>query len=136
MGNTCIRHSQNISLDLSISRIIISGHLAYINVLNLRLKISVYPRNIYISKYIFKYIYNLRYFVSYVQYLLLEEDKRIIVLGQSLGYSIMNIPIVCDVHRWMRELFTKGAKRDLEESDIYRPLKVDESKKVTDHLEK
>lgn len=30
----------------------------------------------------------------------------------------------------------KGAKRDLEESDIYRPLKVDESEKITDHLEK
>ncbi|KAL0104962.1 hypothetical protein PUN28_016536 [Cardiocondyla obscurior] len=37
---------------------------------------------------------------------------------------------------WMRELFIKGAKRDLEESDIYRPLKTDESEKLTDHLEK
>ncbi|XP_071557592.1 ATP-binding cassette subfamily C member 4-like isoform X2 [Temnothorax nylanderi] len=37
---------------------------------------------------------------------------------------------------WMRELFMKGAKRDLEESDIYRPIKADESEKLTDHLEK
>jgi len=29
-----------------------------------------------------------------------------------------------------------GAKRDLEESDIYRPIKADESEKLTDHLEK
>ncbi|KYN05541.1 Multidrug resistance-associated protein 4 [Cyphomyrmex costatus] len=29
-----------------------------------------------------------------------------------------------------------GSKRDLEESDIYRPIKEDESQKVTDHLEK
>ncbi|XP_011701753.1 PREDICTED: multidrug resistance-associated protein 4-like [Wasmannia auropunctata] len=36
----------------------------------------------------------------------------------------------------MRELFMTGAKRDLEESDIYRPLKADESEKLTDHLEK
>ncbi|XP_036147821.1 multidrug resistance-associated protein 4 [Monomorium pharaonis] len=37
---------------------------------------------------------------------------------------------------WMRELFMTGAKRDLEESDIYRPVKADESEKLTDHLEK
>ncbi|XP_036142951.1 multidrug resistance-associated protein 4-like isoform X2 [Monomorium pharaonis] len=37
---------------------------------------------------------------------------------------------------WMRELFMTGAKRDLEESDIYRPVKGDESEKLTDHLEK
>ncbi|XP_011877750.1 PREDICTED: multidrug resistance-associated protein 4-like isoform X2 [Vollenhovia emeryi] len=37
---------------------------------------------------------------------------------------------------WMRELFMKGIKRDLEESDIYRPVKADESEKLTDHLEK
>ncbi|XP_036143534.1 multidrug resistance-associated protein 4 isoform X2 [Monomorium pharaonis] len=37
---------------------------------------------------------------------------------------------------WMRELFMTGAKRDLEESDIYRPMKADESEKLTDHLEK
>lgn len=30
----------------------------------------------------------------------------------------------------------KGAKRDLEESDIYQPVKADESEKLTDHLEK
>ncbi|XP_018392357.1 PREDICTED: multidrug resistance-associated protein 4-like [Cyphomyrmex costatus] len=36
---------------------------------------------------------------------------------------------------WLRELFTIGFKRDLEESDIYRPIKTDESKKLTDHLE-
>ncbi|XP_036143536.1 multidrug resistance-associated protein 4-like isoform X2 [Monomorium pharaonis] len=37
---------------------------------------------------------------------------------------------------WMRELFMTGAKRDLKESDIYRPVKADESEKLTDHLEK
>ncbi|XP_036147849.1 multidrug resistance-associated protein 4 [Monomorium pharaonis] len=37
---------------------------------------------------------------------------------------------------WMRELFVTGAKRDLEESDIYRPLKADESEKLTNYLEK
>ncbi|XP_071570690.1 ATP-binding cassette subfamily C member 4-like isoform X2 [Temnothorax nylanderi] len=37
---------------------------------------------------------------------------------------------------WMRELFIKGAKCDLNESDIYRPIKADESEKLTDHLEK
>ncbi|XP_036143719.1 multidrug resistance-associated protein 4 isoform X2 [Monomorium pharaonis] len=37
---------------------------------------------------------------------------------------------------WMREIFMTGAKRDLEESDIYRPVKADESEKLTDHLEK
>ncbi|KAG5307336.1 MRP4 protein, partial [Acromyrmex insinuator] len=37
---------------------------------------------------------------------------------------------------WMRELFMTGSKRDLEESDIYRPIKEDESQKITDHLEK
>ncbi|XP_011701755.1 PREDICTED: multidrug resistance-associated protein 4-like, partial [Wasmannia auropunctata] len=37
---------------------------------------------------------------------------------------------------WMREIFMIGVKRDLEESDIYRPLKADESEKLTDHLEK
>ena len=36
----------------------------------------------------------------------------------------------------MRELFMTGSKRDLEESDIYRPIKEDESQKITDHLEK
>ena len=41
-----------------------------------------------------------------------------------------------DAHRWMRELFMTGSKRDLEESDIYRPIKEDESQKITDHLEK
>jgi len=46
------------------------------------------------------------------------------------------IPIVCDVLRWIRELFMTGAKRDLEESDIYRPIRADESEKLTDHLEK
>ncbi|XP_032678118.1 multidrug resistance-associated protein 4-like [Odontomachus brunneus] len=34
---------------------------------------------------------------------------------------------------WTSELFMK---KDLEESDIYRPLKADHSEKVTDHLEK
>lgn len=33
-------------------------------------------------------------------------------------------------------LFVTGMKRDLEESDIYRPLKADRSEKATDHLEK
>ncbi|XP_014467785.1 PREDICTED: multidrug resistance-associated protein 4-like [Dinoponera quadriceps] len=37
---------------------------------------------------------------------------------------------------WMKELFMKGAKRDLEESDIYRPLNADRSEKATNHLEK
>ncbi|XP_071628428.1 ATP-binding cassette subfamily C member 4-like [Temnothorax longispinosus] len=37
---------------------------------------------------------------------------------------------------WLRELFMTGSKRDLEESDIYRPIKADESEKLTDHLEK
>ncbi|XP_011259351.2 multidrug resistance-associated protein 4 [Camponotus floridanus] len=37
---------------------------------------------------------------------------------------------------WMADLFIKGAKTDLQESDIFQPLKEDESKKVTDHLEK
>ncbi|XP_036142954.1 multidrug resistance-associated protein 4 isoform X2 [Monomorium pharaonis] len=37
---------------------------------------------------------------------------------------------------WMRELFITGAKRDLQESDIYQPMKTDEAKKLTDHLEK
>ncbi|KAG5331515.1 MRP4 protein, partial [Acromyrmex charruanus] len=37
---------------------------------------------------------------------------------------------------WMRELFMTGSKRDLEESDIYRPIKEDKSQKITDHLEK
>ncbi|XP_011701007.1 PREDICTED: multidrug resistance-associated protein 4-like isoform X2 [Wasmannia auropunctata] len=37
---------------------------------------------------------------------------------------------------WMRELFITGSKRDLKESDIYRPIKADESEKLTDHLEK
>ncbi|XP_018349991.1 PREDICTED: multidrug resistance-associated protein 4-like, partial [Trachymyrmex septentrionalis] len=37
---------------------------------------------------------------------------------------------------WIRELFTISFKRDLEESDIYRPIKADESEKLTDHLEK
>ncbi|XP_071557590.1 ATP-binding cassette subfamily C member 4-like [Temnothorax nylanderi] len=37
---------------------------------------------------------------------------------------------------WMRELFMKGARSDLEESDIYRPIKADGSEKLTDHLEK
>jgi len=46
------------------------------------------------------------------------------------------ILIVCDVLRWIRELFMTGAKRDLEESDIYRPIRADESEKLTDHLEK
>lgn len=36
----------------------------------------------------------------------------------------------------MLDLFLKGAKTDLQESDIYQPLKEDDSKKVTDHLEK
>ncbi|KAL6254636.1 hypothetical protein P5V15_013943 [Pogonomyrmex californicus] len=37
---------------------------------------------------------------------------------------------------WMKELFLKGAKRDLEESDIYQPIKADESEKLTNQLEK
>ncbi|GAB1868440.1 Multidrug resistance-associated protein 4-like [Camponotus japonicus] len=37
---------------------------------------------------------------------------------------------------WMLDLFLKGAKTDLQESDIFQPLKEDDSKKVTDHLEK
>ncbi|XP_011149209.1 multidrug resistance-associated protein 4-like [Harpegnathos saltator] len=37
---------------------------------------------------------------------------------------------------WTKELLTNSMKRDLEESDIYRPLKADRSEKVTDHLEK
>ncbi|XP_073368124.1 LOW QUALITY PROTEIN: multidrug resistance-associated protein 4 [Mycetomoellerius zeteki] len=37
---------------------------------------------------------------------------------------------------WLRELFMTGSKRNLEESDIYRPIKADESEKLTDHLEK
>lgn len=37
---------------------------------------------------------------------------------------------------WTLDLFVKSAKADLEESDIYQPLKDDESEKVTDHLEK
>ncbi|XP_039312480.1 multidrug resistance-associated protein 4-like isoform X1 [Solenopsis invicta] len=37
---------------------------------------------------------------------------------------------------WMRELFMIGIKRDLKESDIYQPLKADESERLTDHLEK
>ncbi|XP_029164634.1 multidrug resistance-associated protein 4-like isoform X2 [Nylanderia fulva] len=37
---------------------------------------------------------------------------------------------------WTLDLFIKGAKTDLDESDIYQPLKEDESEKVTDHLEK
>jgi len=36
----------------------------------------------------------------------------------------------------MLDLFLKGAKTDLQESDIFQPLKEDDSKKVTDHLEK
>ncbi|XP_072762869.1 ATP-binding cassette sub-family C member 4 [Anoplolepis gracilipes] len=36
---------------------------------------------------------------------------------------------------WMLDLFLKGAKTDLKEADIYEPLKEDDSKKVTDHLE-
>ncbi|KYN28009.1 Multidrug resistance-associated protein 4 [Trachymyrmex cornetzi] len=36
----------------------------------------------------------------------------------------------------MRELFMLSYKRDLEESDIYRPIKADESEKLTDQLEK
>ncbi|KYQ56410.1 Multidrug resistance-associated protein 4, partial [Trachymyrmex zeteki] len=36
----------------------------------------------------------------------------------------------------IRELFMISFKRDLEESDIYRPIKADESEKLTDHLEK
>jgi len=39
-------------------------------------------------------------------------------------------------YRWIVDLFRKGAKIDLEESDIYRPLKADNSEKLTDHLEK
>ncbi|XP_011704878.1 PREDICTED: multidrug resistance-associated protein 4-like, partial [Wasmannia auropunctata] len=46
------------------------------------------------------------------------------------------IPIICDPHRWMRDLFITGSKRDLEISDIYRPIKANESEKLTDHLEK
>ncbi|XP_071641737.1 ATP-binding cassette subfamily C member 4-like isoform X2 [Temnothorax longispinosus] len=42
----------------------------------------------------------------------------------------------CAMCAWMRELFMKGAKCDLKESDIYRPIKADESEKLTDHLEK
>ncbi|KAG5324835.1 MRP4 protein, partial [Pseudoatta argentina] len=37
---------------------------------------------------------------------------------------------------WLRELFMISFKRNLEESDIYRPIKADESEKLTDHLEK
>lgn len=37
---------------------------------------------------------------------------------------------------WMIDLFIKGAKTDLQESDIFQPLNEDDSKKVTDHLEK
>ncbi|XP_012230272.1 ATP-binding cassette subfamily C member 4-like [Linepithema humile] len=37
---------------------------------------------------------------------------------------------------WTLGLFFKGAKSDLNESDIYRPLKIDYSEKVTDHLER
>ncbi|XP_012058534.1 PREDICTED: multidrug resistance-associated protein 4-like [Atta cephalotes] len=37
---------------------------------------------------------------------------------------------------WMRELFMISFKRNLEESDIYRPIKADESEKLTDLLEK
>ncbi|XP_070149139.1 ATP-binding cassette sub-family C member 4-like isoform X2 [Polyergus mexicanus] len=36
---------------------------------------------------------------------------------------------------WTLNLFLKSSKTDLEESDIYQPLKEDESEKVTDHLE-
>ncbi|XP_014467786.1 PREDICTED: multidrug resistance-associated protein 4-like [Dinoponera quadriceps] len=37
---------------------------------------------------------------------------------------------------WPKELLIKGMKKDLEESDIYRPLKIDRSAKATDLLEK
>ncbi|XP_011705629.1 PREDICTED: multidrug resistance-associated protein 4-like [Wasmannia auropunctata] len=37
---------------------------------------------------------------------------------------------------WMRELFITGSKRDLDISDIYRPIKANESEKLTDYLEK
>ncbi|KOC62298.1 Multidrug resistance-associated protein 4 [Habropoda laboriosa] len=36
---------------------------------------------------------------------------------------------------WTREIFCKGAKRDLLLSDLYRPLEVDKSKRLTDRLE-
>ncbi|XP_017890581.1 multidrug resistance-associated protein 4-like [Ceratina calcarata] len=36
---------------------------------------------------------------------------------------------------WSREIFTKGAKRDLTLSDLYQPLTVDGSKKLSDTLE-
>ncbi|XP_050461230.1 ATP-binding cassette sub-family C member 4-like isoform X2 [Cataglyphis hispanica] len=37
---------------------------------------------------------------------------------------------------WTLNLFLKGSKTDLKESDIYQCLKEDDSEKVTDHLEK
>ncbi|XP_070149137.1 ATP-binding cassette sub-family C member 4 [Polyergus mexicanus] len=37
---------------------------------------------------------------------------------------------------WTLNLFLKGLKTDLKESDIYQNLKEDDSEKVTDHLEK
>ncbi|XP_011877743.1 PREDICTED: multidrug resistance-associated protein 4-like [Vollenhovia emeryi] len=37
---------------------------------------------------------------------------------------------------WLRKLFIKSSTSNLEESDIYRPIKADESEKLTDHLEK
>ncbi|CAK9828619.1 ATP-binding cassette sub-family C member 4 [Anthophora retusa] len=37
---------------------------------------------------------------------------------------------------WTKEMFCKGAKRDLILSDLYRPLEADESKRLADRLEK
>jgi len=95
----------------------------------------------YVSEYVSKAIDFSCHYVFIIIYIKRKEKKKEPLKGDTLYCSIMKyipkyISIVCDVHRWIRELFMTGAKRDLEESDIYRPIRADESEKLTDHLEK
>jgi len=58
------------------------------------------------------------------------------LLNVILFYDVLFYALPYVTHRWIVDLFRKGAKIDLEESDIYRPLKADTSELVTDRLEK
>lgn len=67
-------------------------------------------------------------------------ELYIIIFASQIFYLKVKFMRLCVIvsrcaHRWTLDLFLKGAKTDLEESDIYQPLKEDESEKVTDHLE-
>jgi hypothetical protein len=66
--------------------------------------------------------------------ILIKYGFSLINIIDWLFYDVCLLPYV--THRWIVDLFRKGAKTDLEESDIYRPLKADNSELVTDHLEK